>query len=493
MSTHIRIEASVASQPASSALSNSLVALLLAIIAIFYASTLRPGHIWGDDFAMYIHHAKNIVEGRPYADTGYIFNPAAAVGPRMYPPVFPLLLSPIYKLYGLNLIAMKLEQVVFFVLALTAVYLFFKHDLGPEYSLALVAILGFNPIFWAAKDNVLSDLLFLLFLYTAALLVRFRPPRKSGDRLWAGLIGIALYFAIGTRSAGVALVVGLVFFDLFKSHAITRLAVVLSVLSGLLLVQSHFLGLGFHNYDGHLHPAWHSVRNFISYPRALAGFWVASTKNGFSFVLLGIVALLSVAGAYFQYKRGVTIIEAFLAPYIVMLLVLPLVPGIRLAFPLVPWIVFLALYGLRNLAMHFVPRYSTAALCALLLLISIPYALAYHKMDFGPIRESTGLPEFNSLCEAVRERTAPADVLIYYRARALALYTGREASSYNHNGTEQELEHWASSIHANYLITTDAFDEDQGLLSRYVEHHPSDVKLIYQNAHFKLYRILPSS
>jgi len=439
---------------------------------------------------MYIHHAQNIVEGQPYAETGYIFNAAAPVSPRMYPPVFPLLLAPIYKIYGTNLTPMKLEQVIFFVLALAFVYIFWKPDLGPAYSAALVAILGFSPIFWAAKDNVLSDLPFLLFFYVAAVLVRWSANDALGKKTWDVLIGLSLYVAIGTRSAGIALIGGLVLYDLLKTRTLKRTAVALSVCAGFLFLQSWFVGSGLRNYDGHFHPTLHSVgTNLISYPRALAGFWVASTRNRFSFAVLFAIALLTVVGAYFRYKRGLTIVEAFLAPYFALMILWPFSPGIRLAFPLVPWIVFLALYGLRNLAMRLAPRYSTAALCALVLLISIPYGLAYHKMDFGPIPESTGLPEFNSLCDAVRDRTSPADVLIYYRARALSLYTRRKASSYNRNGTEPELVQWASSIHANYLITTDAFDEDQGFLLRYVEHHPSNLELVYQNAHFKLYRI----
>lgn len=472
-------------------LSNFLVVTLLATITVFYGSTLRPGHIWGDDFAMYIHHAQNIVEGRPYADTGYIFNPAAPVSPRMYPPAFPLLLSPLYKLYGLNLMPMKLEQVVSFVLALTAVYFFFRRDLGQEYSLALLAILGLSPIFWAAKDNVLSDLPFLLFFYVAAVLVRFTD--SSADKRWAILVGLALYLALGTRSTGIALIGGLVVYDLLKTRTPKRAAVALGVCAGLFLAQSWLIGSGLRNYEGHIEPTLHTIAvNLISYPRSLAGFWVASVRNAFSILLLLPIALLTAAGAYFRFKSGLTIVEAVFAPYFVMMILWPFSPGIRLAFPLIPWTVFLVLYGLRNLAMLFAPRYSTALLCVLLLLISIPSALAYHRMDFGPIRESTGLPEFNSLCAAVRDRTAPADVLIYFRARALALYTGRRASSYNHNGSEEELERWAGSIQARYLIISDAFDEDHGFLSHYVEHHASTLELVYQNAHFKLYRISPA-
>lgn len=313
------------------------------------------------------------------------------------------------------------------------------------------------------------------------------------EKTWAIFIGRSLYIAIGISSIGIALMGGFVLYDLLKNRTIKCAAVALGVCAGLLLVQNWFVGSSLRSYDVHAHHTLRSVgMNLIAYPRSLAGFWVASTRNGFSFVILAAIVLLTVAGAYFWYKRGLTIVEAFLAPYIVMMVLWPFSPGIRLAFPLVPWVVFLALYGLRNLAIRFSPRYLTALVCALLFAISIPYSLAYQKMDFGPIRESTGLPEFNSLCQAVRDHTAPADVLIYFRARALALYTGRKASSYNRNGTERELQDWASSIHASYLVTTDAFDEDHGFLVRYVEHHASDLELIYQNKHFSLYRVVES-
>jgi 4-amino-4-deoxy-L-arabinose transferase-like glycosyltransferase len=471
---------------------NPQLACLLAVIALFYTATIRPGHIWGDDFAMYVHHAQNIVEGQPYADTGYLFNPHAPVSPRMYPPVFPLLLAPVYRLFGLDLVPMKLEQVVFFVVTLAAVYAFWLRDLGKKYALALVAILGFSPVFWDAKDNVLSDFPFLLFFYVVALLVRWAPRNQPGWWRWAILIGFALYLAIGTRTAGIALIAGLLLYDVLKFHVITRLTLIaLLVWAALLLLQFRLVGSSVGSYDGHLQPTLQTVgANLISYPRTLAGFWVASTRNSFSFFILGIVAGLTLAGIFFQSKRGLTIVEALVAPYMAMVILWPFSPGIRVVFPLLPWIVFLALTGLRGLGTKFAPRYSSAALCGLLLLISVPYGAAYRKADFGPIRQSNGSPEFNQLCQAVRDRTASDDVLIYYRARALSLYTGRTASSYNYRGTEQELRLYARNIHASYLITTNAFDTDHGFLERYAGHSSFSLELTYQNANFKLYRIL---
>jgi 4-amino-4-deoxy-L-arabinose transferase-like glycosyltransferase len=126
------------------------IAALLALIGIFHAGTVRQGHIWGDDFAMYVHHAQNIVEHRAYTDTGYIPNPSVPVyGPKYYPPVFPLLLAPVYRTYGMNVIPMKLEQVLFLVLTLIVVYALWRRELGREYSLALIAMLGFAPAFFS--------------------------------------------------------------------------------------------------------------------------------------------------------------------------------------------------------------------------------------------------------------------------------------------------------------------------------------------------------
>ncbi len=476
-------------------------ASLLTAIGIFYFATVRPGHVWGDDFAMYVHHAQNIVEGRPYADTGYIYNPAVAVyGPRMYPPVFPLLLAPLYKIFGLNLLPMKLEQVAFFLLTLAAVYMFWQRDVGSECALAMLVILGYSPVFWTAKDMVLSDLPFLFFFHAAAVLVQ-RAPRQSPDWwCWAVLIGIVLYLAFGTRSAGISLLAGLPLYDVLKHRKITRLTIVaLAVCAGLIALQRYFVGSGVGGYVGQqIRPTAQTVAtNLLAYARALVSFWVAATRGVFSFFVLGTAGVLVAAGLYFRFKRdfrskrGITIVEAFLVPYLAVILLWPFAAGVRIVFPFIPWVVFLALYGIRNLTANLAPLYSSAAACGLLLMIAVPYTLAYRATDFGPIRQDTGLTEFNQLCQAVREDTRQDDVLIYFRARALSLYTQRPASTYNYRGTEQELEVYAHNIHATHLVTTNAFNDDVGFLTRYVERNSSHFDLIYQNANFALYRIRP--
>ena len=65
---------------------------------------------------MYIMNAINIVKGIPYAQTGYIYNPdMASIGPPVYPPVFPLILSPFIAIWGVNLLILKLPGIAFFI------------------------------------------------------------------------------------------------------------------------------------------------------------------------------------------------------------------------------------------------------------------------------------------------------------------------------------------------------------------------------------------
>ena len=83
--------------------------------------SLTPGHaLIPDDYAAYIMHAANIVEGRPYAEIKFVPNPDAMwiSPPEGYPPIYPLMLAPVYKFFGVNFRAMKVVSVACFVIFL---------------------------------------------------------------------------------------------------------------------------------------------------------------------------------------------------------------------------------------------------------------------------------------------------------------------------------------------------------------------------------------
>src|SRR5258708_5979967 len=185
------------------------VVVLVVLIGAFYLSTIRPGESesMGDDFAMYIHEAKNIALGVDYHQTGYIYEKEyAELGPKAYPPVFPLLLAGVYKAFGLNLTAMKIEVILLFLAALLAVALTFRDELSTKQVLALVAMIGFSPYFWNYKENIVSEVPFLLFAYLSLFLIH-RTYEQGGSRTYsnAALAGLAMWAAYGTRRVGICL------------------------------------------------------------------------------------------------------------------------------------------------------------------------------------------------------------------------------------------------------------------------------------------------
>jgi hypothetical protein len=184
---------------------------LIAVIGAFYLATIRDGHVWGDDWAAYVHQAKNIVEGRPCGDIGYIRSPSS-INPLAYPPGFPLLLAPVYRVFGFDLTAMKVMCVGFFCLALLLLYRLLQ-EAGRELALATVAIIGFCPYFWDFKDTLYSEFPFLAFAY-AALLAAHRAVNPSLpsrlQTLWGLAAGVLGGFAYWIRGPGIVLLPAMV-------------------------------------------------------------------------------------------------------------------------------------------------------------------------------------------------------------------------------------------------------------------------------------------
>ena len=104
-----------------------LVLVFISGIGFFSVYTASPGHVWGDDFAMYLSHARNISEGRAYDDTGLILHEfAPTYSPQNYPPGFPLVLAPVYSITGLDFYKLKIFIICWFLLLLWLIWVYFK-------------------------------------------------------------------------------------------------------------------------------------------------------------------------------------------------------------------------------------------------------------------------------------------------------------------------------------------------------------------------------
>jgi len=472
-----------------------LVIPLLAAIFAFYAVTIRDGHVWDDDAAMYILHARNIAEGRPYSDTGYIFNPEyAALGPVAYPPGLPLLLAPVWAASGLNLYAMKLLEVGLFVASLAFLYALFRKHLGEPECLVLVSITGLCPMLWDQKEFIGSDLAFLPFLFLALLAMERAYARASPPRLGeAAPIGLLIWAAYAIRIIGMALLPTLIACDWLRTRRISRFAVVTTLVAvALCVTQSRFahsegalLSLVRFDPQTAIHNAW-------MYGKELRWFWLSGKLAIVSWILYGATLVAAAWGLLERLRRpaGLRIAELFLVFYAGFLLFYqPNEP--RFLLPVFPIYVALAVEVAGRLIRRLRSPARVAVAAALLAALGIGYSAQYAALDWGPIRESFLDDDFLQVADFVRSHTSESDVFLFRKPRVLPLLTGRRAATY---AMQPGLGEFVRGLHPDYLVAVNApagiFASDADYLWPFIKAHAQSLQLAYRNSTYSIYRVL---
>jgi len=470
-------------------------------IGVFYLLTIRQGHDWGDDFSLYIQHAKNIAEGVSFKFTPYLHFPPY-VGPDAYPPIFPLFLAPIYKLFGLNLTAMKVGVIATFLISLLLFIQIIKTDLSPWLQVALITVIGLNPYFWDLKDQIMSDIPFMVPAYLSIYLVHraYQSDAAGLNKLLFGLaIGLIFYLAYGTRSVGLVLVASFALGDLWRNKKITLFGVGVTALAGgLILLQSLLLRNDRTYYDqfqadsqNFLHN-WliYIVKNLVTYTSSLTLLWDNGHSKLFRIGLTMVVSLLAIVGFFARVRREIGMIEIFMVLYPILIVVVPMEGGIRYMVPIIPFYIFFAVQGVMALPLKGVGR--NAVLAALGAAVFLTYAAKYTKEDFKQIPAGISKAETVQLFDYVNHQTQPSDVFIFTKPRALALYTGRKSSYYPMSLGDKKLWDYFHYIKATHIVVGPPGLEpfDQTFLTNFIEKYERNLREVYSNADFKVYQIV---
>jgi hypothetical protein len=477
----------------------AVVAALIAAVGLFYILTIREGHDWGDDFSMYIQHAKNILAWNDYGNTGYIANPSfTTYSPRSYPPVFPLLLALVYALFGLNLTMMKIEIILMFLGFLFVFFLLFRDELPFRYVAAAIVIIGFNPYFWDFKDQVLSDIPFLFLVYLLFLVVmKVRPKVPQKRQLLLGLlVGLLLYICYGTRNVGVVLLPALVVADLvefrkptlFVISAVIIFAVFAAVQSALLRSAESYASLLV------ISPGifW---ANLSRCPQALSLLWQNGYSSFFDKALFAVITAMAIGGYIARIRKKLTLLEIFVPFYVGVIIVWPIWQGLRFLIPIIPLYIFYALVGVQAFSKIEWKKVGNLAYPGLMIAVSLSYASKYSNTNFGPLPEGVGKKESVELFNFISKKTADDDVFVFVKPRALALYTGRRASIYFDSEDDLDLCRLFYGIGVTHVVVShipalSAYNlGNSRRLRRFVEEYTANFEPVFANTDFTVYKL----
>jgi hypothetical protein len=472
---------------------------LILAVAVFYLLNLRNGHDWGSDFSMYIHHAQNLVSGVPYSETGYIYNPDTAdYGPQAYPPVFPLILTPFVYFFGINLLVLKIPGILCFI-----TFLFYLNnqildpDLSEPYRILLVGLIGFSRVFLFQSESILSDIPFLLFvtiaLYRIDLTFKFAGQKETTWK--SGLLtGLCVYLACGVRTIGIILfpIVLLMYLLNRKNNGRSFLTILIS--SGLLITLQKILIPGTGSYFDQLPrslPELLVILNLLlnNYLSLFLQLVPVQHELFQKFTFLGLF-LFFIAGVYFRIKKGASSFDLFFIAYFIALLFWPSYQGYRFLLPIIPVYFLFIVEGLSviltrlNRSVSFI----NAILIILAGLISWSYISSYQGVFPRPVSamEQTSTQELFSY---VKKETAPDDVIVFFKPRVLALYTGRSSVAIAAPGKEIDPLDRMRQFGVDWIIVRkDNEAEYQPGQIEMIAHHPERFLLVTEIGDFSIYK-----
>ena len=325
---------------------NYVIALVIALIGVFYLMTIRPGTFWGEDSFMYIRHAMNIVDGVKYDKLGIILNPHAMINPRALPPGFPFLLAPIYKFFGFSIPAMKVEICLLFLVFLSLLMALVRRRLSFVSLLGLLVIFSFHPDILNFKDAILSDIPFLVFTYWALLLIHqfYESGYSKAGFFSAVYLGIVIYLAYGTRSAGAALLPSLLAYEFIHWRRISLRTI---LTAGVFLFLAGIQWVFFHNEGDYLkilskNDVLAAVKDNL---HSFSTFWYDGEHLKIQIVILSSILFFALSGFVAQLKRRPLITEIFFIIYWASIFTWPLAYSFRYFLPVLPLFIFICSAG----------------------------------------------------------------------------------------------------------------------------------------------------
>ena len=190
---------------------------LVAIAAYVAINLHRRGHTTGDDYALYLRQAQSLFEGniaQVISDNRLLWQHSVGVTPQMYPWGFAVILSPFVRVFGLDYGRLKLVEVACICAWLVLYHGIVRRRTGRFAALALTAVFATAPVYLVHTDQLLTEFPHMLAVavviwWLDRIIARHRLTDAPVSELV--VLGLLLVAAYNVRREGIVLllVVGL--------------------------------------------------------------------------------------------------------------------------------------------------------------------------------------------------------------------------------------------------------------------------------------------
>jgi hypothetical protein len=429
--------------------------------AVLSIALQRHGQSWGDDFALYLRQAKGLVDGdvgQVLADNKVNVDSAAKPGfsPYAYPWVFPVLLAPLVWLWGVGSDRLKLVGVACLCGYLWCWFVLLRARMVPWLAGLAAAVTAYSVSYLTYTDALLSELPYM-FLTAATFCfidryfrdrsVRDRGASESGCWIRAPrrslvLLGLLMMLVFNTRREGIAMVGAVIVaqaLDVWRVANIrrvtvaarqwTRLAIphvtfVASVGVGQLLLPSsiapRYAGAG-------LGQTWRKLRTTFQ-DSVLSQLGLSHTG------IVGRMAIgvLVVLGIIVTVRRHADANLPFVAFAGGSLTIVGMVPADqpRYTMAVTPFALY---FGLQAMVAMGRSRAMAAGVVAVALIVANAVGIPGALLDRNDVRRADEVVpgpwerESVEMFGAVRTYTGRDDMVAFFKARALTLFTDRRA------------------------------------------------------------------
>jgi hypothetical protein len=205
--------------------------------------------------------------------------------------------------------------------------------------------------------------------------------------------------------------------------------------------------------------------------------------------LAAVVIWLVILYGLWRYLRdcGLRLWEWIAMLYAMELVVWPYSDPLRFGLPLLPLLLVYLVHGIQGL-------FRSKAVPAYVLLVICAGFLYWREYRAEARNTNAGIfgPASLELWDYVKGKISPDAVVVFRKARTLALLTGRKSVEYSTLPAASQMRAEVCFVHPTYIIYAPGlFDSDRELLKGVISDDPAQMTRVFQNQVFSVYAVQP--